>query len=85
MVRWKLKFSIITGHEFYKFANNHSTSVSSCPCNAIDQDYVQKNIAGNLYLDKGRTIQREPLTETAVEKNQARHGKERYAEFLYFP
>lgn len=50
---------------------------------ALDQEYVTRNIAENLYIGKGKSIQREPLTPEEVEKIRQAIGKERYAEYIY--
>lgn len=50
---------------------------------AMDHEYVSRNVAENLYIGKGKSIQREPLTENEVECIRQAIGKERYAEYIY--
>ena len=50
---------------------------------AMDHEYTQRNIAENLYIGKGQSVQREPLTEDEVEAFRKAIGKERYAEYIY--
>lgn len=50
---------------------------------AIDHEYVTRNVAENLYIGKGKSIQRDPLTPAEVEKFRNAIGKERYAEYIY--
>lgn len=50
---------------------------------ALDHEYVQRNIAENLYIGKGKSVQRQPLTEKEVEKIRQAIGSERYAEYIY--
>lgn len=50
---------------------------------AYDRDMVQKNITENLFIGRGASVQREPLTEIEVEKIRQLIGKVRYAEYLY--
>ena len=50
---------------------------------AIDADVVQKDVTNNLYIGKGETVQREPLTEAEVETIRAAIGAEPYAEYIY--
>lgn len=50
---------------------------------ALDHEYVQRNVAENLYIGRGKSIQREPLTPDEVESVRQAIGKERYAEYVY--
>lgn len=50
---------------------------------ALDHEYVSRNIAENLYIGKGRSVQREALTPAEVEQIRKAIGKERYAEYIY--
>lgn len=50
---------------------------------ALDHEYVTRNIAENLYIGKGRSVQREALTTDEVETIRRAIGKERYAEYIY--
>lgn len=50
---------------------------------ALDHEYVSRNIAENLYIGKGRSIQREALTPSEVETIRSVIGKERYAEYIF--
>lgn len=50
---------------------------------AIDTNVIDRNVAANLFIGHGVSVQREPLTEheEAIIKNAI--GKERYAEYIY--
>lgn len=50
---------------------------------ACDSEYVDKNITENLYTGKGRSVQREPITEEEVEVIRRAIGTEPYAEYVY--
>lgn len=50
---------------------------------AVDRGYVPRDIAENLYIGKGKSVQRDPLTETEVELIRLAIGSERYAEYIY--
>lgn len=50
---------------------------------ALDSNWVTKDITGNLYIGKGQTVQRDPLTEEEVEIIRNAIGKERYAAYVY--
>lgn len=50
---------------------------------AVDRGYVPRDIAENLYIGKGRSVQRDPLTEKEVDLIRNAIGKERYAEYIY--
>lgn len=50
---------------------------------AYDRDMVEKNITENLYIGKGETKQREPITEDELEIIRQAIGKERFAEYVY--
>jgi len=50
---------------------------------ATDCNIVQRNIAENLYIGRGKSVQREPITEDELETIRQAIGKERYAEYVY--
>lgn len=50
---------------------------------AIDRNIVDRNVASNLFTGKGRTVQREPLTDHEESVIRSAIGKERYAEYIY--
>lgn len=50
---------------------------------AIDHNYAEKNVTANLYIGKGASVQREPLTDLEVEKIRKQIGKDRYAAYVY--
>lgn len=50
---------------------------------AKDAGYVSQDITENLYIGKGETVQRDPLTESEVETIRTAIGKIRYAEYVY--
>ena len=50
---------------------------------AYDSDYVDKDITKNLYTGKGKSEQREPLTDDEVEIIRRSIGHEQYAEYVY--
>ena len=50
---------------------------------AIDHNYTEKDVTANLYIGKGASVQREPLTDIEVEKIRQQIGKDRYAAYVY--
>ena len=50
---------------------------------AEDHNYVQRNVAENLYIGKGKSIKREPLTDLEVEKIRQAIPEDPYAEYVY--
>lgn len=50
---------------------------------ATDHNYTPRNIAENLYIGKGQSTKREPLTEEEVEKIRQAIPGEPYAEYIY--
>ncbi len=50
---------------------------------AIDHNYAEKDVTVNLYIGKGASVQREPLTDLEVEKIRQQIGKDRYAAYVY--
>ena len=50
---------------------------------AIDHNYTEKDVTVNLYIGKGASVQREPLTDIEVEKIRKEIGKDRYAAYVY--
>ena len=50
---------------------------------AIDNNYAEKDVTKNLFIGKGASVQREPLTDIEVEKIRKQIGKDRYAAYVY--
>ena len=50
---------------------------------AADHNYVTRNIAENLYIGKGKSVKREPLTDLEVEKIRQAIPEDPYAEYVY--
>lgn len=50
---------------------------------AMDHNIVEKDVTKNLYIGKGASVQREPLTDMEVEKIRKEIGKDRYAAYVY--
>ena len=50
---------------------------------AIDHDLVARDVTRNLYIGKGASVQREPLSDLEVEKIRKQIGKDRYAAYVY--
>lgn len=50
---------------------------------AVDSGYVAQDITDNLYIGKGQSVQRDPLTEKEVDVIRDAIGKIRYAEYVY--
>lgn len=50
---------------------------------AYDKNIVDKDITINLYTGKGKSEQREPLTDAEVETIRQSIGREPYAEYIY--
>lgn len=50
---------------------------------AYDSDYVDKNVTKNLYTGKGKSEQREPITEKELDIIRQAIGKEQYADYVY--
>lgn len=50
---------------------------------AYDHNYVSKKVTENLYIGKGETTQREPITEEELEIIRQSMGKEPFAEYVY--
>ena len=50
---------------------------------ALDRDYVAKNVAANLYVGKGQSVKREPLTDLEVEKIRQEIPNDPYAAYIY--
>lgn len=50
---------------------------------AIDSNYITQDVTEHLYIGKGQTVQRDPLTEKEVEAIRRAIGKIRYAEYVY--
>ena len=49
----------------------------------MDNHYVDQDITKNLFIGKGASVQREPLTDIEVEKIRKQIGKDRYASYVY--
>lgn len=50
---------------------------------AVDHGLADRDVTDNLFIGKGASVQREPLTDLEVEKIRQRIGKDRYAEYIY--
>lgn len=50
---------------------------------AIDSGYITQDVTNNLYVGKGQSVQRDPLTEKEVDVIRGAIGKIRYAEYVY--
>lgn len=50
---------------------------------AIDINVLDRNVAANLFTGKGRSVQREPLTDYEESVIKSAIGRERYAEYVY--
>ena len=50
---------------------------------AIDAGYLTQNVAQNLYTGKGKSVQRQPITEAELELIRKAIGSEPYAEYVY--
>lgn len=50
---------------------------------AYDHDYVQKDVTENLYIGKGETVQREPITDEELSVIFSAITTEPYAEYVY--
>ena len=50
---------------------------------AMDHNIVEKDVTNNLYIGKGASVQREPLTDMEVEKIRKEIGNDRYAAYIY--
>lgn len=50
---------------------------------AIDHNYAEKDVTTNLYIGKGASVQREPLTDLEVEKIRQQIGIDVYAAYVY--
>ncbi len=50
---------------------------------AIDTNVLDRNVAANLFTGKGKSVQREPITEEEELIIKSAIGKKRYAEFVF--
>lgn len=50
---------------------------------AMDHKLVDSDVTKNLYIGKGASVQRDPLTDIEVEKIRQQIGKDRYAPYIY--
>lgn len=50
---------------------------------AYDQNIVDRDVTENLFIGRGASVQREPLTDLEVEKIRQQIGKDKYAAYVY--
>ena len=50
---------------------------------AVDGNYAKRDVTSNLYVGKGMSLPRDPLTEDEVERIHSAIGQYRYAEYIY--
>lgn len=50
---------------------------------AKDSGWISQDITDHLYTGKGKSVQREPLTETEIDEIRRAIGKYRYADYIY--
>ena len=50
---------------------------------AVDNNLVEKDITRNLFIGRGASVQREPLTDLEVEKIRKEINNDRYAAYIY--
>ena len=50
---------------------------------ACDQNIVQRDITENLFIGRGASVQRDPITRSEVSAIRSRIGSSRYAEYIY--
>lgn len=50
---------------------------------ALDANIVEKDVTNNLYIGKGKSVQRDPITDEEVQAIRGSIGKVRYAEYIY--
>lgn len=50
---------------------------------ACDQNIVQRDITENLFIGRGASVQRDPITRSEVSAVRSRIGSYRYAEYIY--
>lgn len=50
---------------------------------AYDRELIDRDITQNLYIGKGTTVKREPITEKELKVIRAAIGKEQYADYVY--
>ena len=50
---------------------------------AYDRELIDRDITKNLYIGKGETMKREPITEQELKIIKAAIGKESYADYVY--
>ena len=50
---------------------------------ALDRNIVQKDVTENLYIGKGESVQRDPITENELKKIKASFGKDPFAKYVY--
>ena len=50
---------------------------------ALDANIVEKDVTDNLYIGKGKSVQRDPITEEEVQAIRGAIGSVRYAEYIY--
>lgn len=50
---------------------------------ALDHNFADRDVSENLFIGRGASVQREPLTDLEVEKIRKQIGKVRYADYIY--
>ena len=50
---------------------------------ALDHNLADRDVTENLYIGKGASVQREPLTDMEVEKIRKEIGNDKYAPYIY--
>jgi len=50
---------------------------------ALDHNMVDRDVTENLFIGRGSSVQREPLTDLEVEKIRQEIGNDRYAPYVY--
>lgn len=50
---------------------------------AVDHSLVERDITKNLFIGRGSSVQREPLTDIEVERIRKEIGKDKYAAYVY--
>lgn len=50
---------------------------------AMDHNLVDKDVTKNLFIGRGASVQRDPLTDIEVEKIRKEIGQDRYASYIY--
>ena len=50
---------------------------------AYDRQLIDRDVTQNLYIGKGETVKREPITEKELKTIKSAIGKERYADYIF--